>query len=484
MKAAGLLALTVLLVLALGGVARPVRAQSGVGAIVSTPLAAGWNNVAYLGPRTAATSLALSVGPSLRSIWSFDAPTQTWRGFDRRAADLSDLGEIAPGEALWLVMDAPGALNVSRPGPIGVPLLYPGHNNVVYPLGEAPVAAAAALLGGRVSTFWLWDEGGQRWLGADGRSAAASQFATLQPERVYWLRLEPGPPITLTGITVGGHVAPLAAAAPTAAPTPRPCTRFPARQPTIAELRTTFNRAAFNRLATDPSFALHPLETQPDGDGGVVPGSAPATLLKAIAWVESSWRHAGAEVERGQSGWAVLSTSCAVGVMQVLSGMPVREPADARQQVIGSDHVANIAAGTRILAEKWNSAPTYIPVVRSRSPQILEDWYYAVWAYHCFGPRCTEIGLRDNPDDPTLTWPRPAYNSPEQIGSGSRFSRSDYPYQELVYGLIRHPPIVGGAPLWNALPVVLPPKGVVGFPDAKPFDRPAATTDPTRPDDP
>jgi hypothetical protein len=125
-----------------------------------------------------------------------------------------------------------------------------------------------------------------------------------------------------------------------------------------------------------------------------------------------------------------------------------------------------------------------IPVVRPRNPASLEDWYYAVWAYHCYGDRCTELGLHDNPDDPTLPWPRPMYNSPEQLGSRGQYTRSDYPYQELVYGLIQHPPRADGTPIWRALPVTLPPKGSVSHPEPKGFERSGSTLDPTRADDP
>src|SRR5262249_31659625 len=151
---------------------------------------------------------------------------------------------------------------------------------------------------------------------------------------------------------------------------------------------------------------------------------------------------------------------------------------------IGTDFTYNIAAGARILAEKWNLAPDPLPVVRTRTPYILEDWYFAIWAYHCFGEVCDSLNLHNNPDDPVLTWPRPPYNSPEQLGSGGRFSRADYPYQELVYGLVEFPPRADGAPLWPSLPVSLPAPGTVTFPTPRSFDRPGVTLDATRQGDP
>jgi len=262
------------------------------------------------------------------------------------------------------------------------------------------------------------------------------------------------------------------------------CYAFQTRQPELGELRTAFNRAGFGMLVTEPSLALPRLETQLDGNGNTVAAYVPPTLLKAIAWTESSWRHAAYEVQRGASGRTLSSSSCAYGIMQVLTDMQVTGQPTPRQEMIGGDFRSNIAAGARLLVEKWNLAPSPLPVVRARSPVVLEDWYYAVWAYHCYGERCGEVGLHDNPDDPALPWPRPAYNSPEQLSSGGRFSRADYPYQELVYGLIQYPPRADGTPIWQPLPVVLPPPGSVTHPSPHDFDRPRMTLDPTLSGDP
>jgi hypothetical protein len=167
--------------------------------------------------------------------------------------------------------------------------------------------------------------------------------------------------------------------------------------------------------------------------------------------------------------------------MQILSGMQIEGTPTAKQLKIGTDYLANIAAAVQLLAIKWNLAPESIPVVLPRNPRVLEDWYYAVWAYHCYGDVCDGLGIRNNPDDPALKWPRPMYNSPEQLASDGQFSFTDYPYQELVYGVIAYPPKVNGTPLWTALPVALPPRGAVGYPEPRPFLHPGSTLDPTTP---
>jgi hypothetical protein len=262
------------------------------------------------------------------------------------------------------------------------------------------------------------------------------------------------------------------------------CHPFQARQPDLAEVRAAFNKAAFGALVGDPAMALPQLALHTEGPEKAGPGYVPPALLKAIGWTESSWRQAEYEAPRGSRGRALASTSCAFGVMQVLTGMEIKGAPTPLQDRIGSDFAHNIAAGARILAQKWNLAPKELPLVRPRSPSSIEDWYYAVWAYHCFGERCSELGLHDNPDDPTLPWPRPVFNSPDQLASKGAFSRTDYPYQELVYGLIQHPPRAEGAPLWHPLPAKLPPRGAVGFPTPRHLEPFGFTTDPTRPTDP
>ena len=73
----------------------------------------------------------------------------------------------------------------------------------------------------------------------------------------------------------------------------------------------------------------------------------------------------------------------------------------------------------------------------------MEDWYYAVWSYHGFA-------FKNHPLNPDHPLPRPAYRC-----DGTQ-SRSNYPYQELVFGCIANPPVVSGVALWNPLAVTLP----------------------------
>lgn len=469
------IALSAVVIAALVVAVAPARGQP---ATVSVPLVPGWNNVAYLGATAPVARVLAPLGTSYRTVWEFDAQTQSFRAYDPRLPQASDLVQLTFQRGFWIYMLQPGTLTFqAEPAPATF-TLFPGLNNIAYVGQEAPLAEVLAPAAGRVRGVWRWDSALQRWQGAVPGVPQASEFTTMAPSRAYTIQVTPdGGPISLRGPEVARP-----SASPVAAE--RGCYSFQTRQPELAELRTAFNRAGFGQLVMDPTFALPQLETQPDGDGGLVPGYVPPTLLKAIGWAETSWRHAGYEVQRGATGRTITSSSCAFGVMQILTEMQIRNQPTARQTAIGTDYRFNIAAGARVLAEKWNLAPSVTPVVRSRFPQALEDWYYAVWAYHCYGERCGQLGLHDNPDDPALTWPRPIYNSPEQLASGTRFTRADYPYQELVFGLIQHPPRADGQPIWQPLPVRLPAPGAVSYPSPKPIERPGMTLDPTRPDDP
>ena len=209
----------------------------------------------------------------------------------------------------------------------------------------------------------------------------------------------------------------------------------------------TMELAGFDRLFPDVSgFDLPRLETGPRSAGSsqLRDPYIPPTLLKAIAWIESSWAQADYSVPYGAVGPVLVSHACAYGIAQVLSGMQNSTNVPTLDQaMIGGHYAFNIARGARILADKWNAAPTFRPLVGNRDPEIVEDWYYAVWSYHGFA-------FKNHPLNPDHPLPRPAYRC-----DGTQ-SRSNYPYQELVFGCIANPPVVSGVPLWNPLAVTLP----------------------------
>jgi hypothetical protein len=473
-KARRLLA-AVLVVVAVASLHGGARGQQPT--TVRLSLVAGWNNVPYLGQTAPVAQVLSSLGNTYGTVWEFDPVTQAFRGYEPGLPHASDLQHLTTQRAFWVYLRQPATFTYAVTPVSEAIILYQGLNNIAYVGQEAPLAEVFAPVAGRVRGVWRWDPAMQRWEGAIPGAPQASEFSTMTPGRAYSIQIDPGASVVLRGPEILRPI-------PSPSAMPRVCFTFQSRQPDLAELHAAFNRAGHGRLFTDEAFALPRMETQPDGDGNLVPGHVPPTLLKAIAWTESSWRHAAYEVPRGMTGRTLASSSCAFGVMQILTDMDIRGQPTPRQNLIGTDYRYNIATGARILIDKWNAAPSVLPVVKERQPHVLEDWYFAVWAYHCYGERCTQLGLHDNPDDPALSWPRPMFNSPEQLNSRGRFTRADYPYQELVFGVIQHPPLSEGTPVWRPLSVKLPPPGTVSHPMPASFERPGMTLDPTQPEDP
>lgn len=169
--------------------------------------------------------------------------------------------------------------------------------------------------------------------------------------------------------------------------------------------------------------------------------SIPASLLKAVGWVESGWR------QYASSGRPLVSDDFGYGMMQITSGMAGAfgnvdgdlSPAD--QSLIASDYVYNIAYGARILAAKWAATPR----VGAGDPSTIEDWYYALWAYNGWG-------WFNNPNNPRFSRRGTPASNP-----------SNFPYQERVLYLVSHPPKdADGNPLWPPIPVTLPTPQQVG----------------------
>ena len=255
----------------------------------------------------------------------------------------------------------------------------------------------------------------------------------------------------------------MAAFWPSAQPPAQACA-FDPRVPQAYEAdqgRVRYNAAidaaAVNRLLPgDPFFALPPIERGTRAARVDGPPLIPATLLKAIAWVESGMTMASRSVQFDSMGAAQISFDCGHGIMQVTSGMTTPLGADGnaspRQASIATHFAYNIARGAQILAEKWNGAPEQRPIVgtdTNSDPALVENWYYATWAYNGFtGPGAN---ISNHPLDPSFApWPRPAYACDGQQ------ARNRYPYQELVWGCMARPDQRGGQQLWQPLAATLP----------------------------
>lgn len=213
-----------------------------------------------------------------------------------------------------------------------------------------------------------------------------------------------------------------------------------------ADVATAMERAALSQLGA-PYPSLPPLEKGFPTSASVA-SPAPCVLLKAIGYVEGSWRQASGATKEGATGPVKESPSCGYGIMQITSGMRrAGELPEDTQRQIAADYRYNIAWGAKMLADKWNAMDYLNAAVGDRDPAVAEQWYYAVWAYNQFN-------FRNNPNNPDYAWPRPVFDGTQ--------SSLGYPYQELVYGYAAHPPAPGGRPLWEASPLALPRRENIG----------------------
>ena len=214
----------------------------------------------------------------------------------------------------------------------------------------------------------------------------------------------------------------------------------------------------------DPFFGLPRIEVGTRTNRAETPArQVPASLLRAIAWVESGLTMASRSVPFESPGVGLVSFDCGHGIMQVTTGMTVPLGENGRpsptQVSVATHYAHNIARGAAILADKWNRAPQIRPVAgtdTNSNPALIENWYFAVWSYNGFsGPGDKRS---NHPADPAFGgWPRAPYRC-----DGAQ-SRNRYPYQELVWGCLASPPSPSGQALWQPIPATLPNLGQPQF---------------------
>ena len=211
-----------------------------------------------------------------------------------------------------------------------------------------------------------------------------------------------------------------------------------------------------DRFFSQPSIEVGTRQNRTSQDTYV-----PPTLLKSISWLESLTAQGAPALPFGAIGPALVSFDCGYGIAQVTSGMtaPLGEagqPSD-EQALVATHFAFNIGRGSAILIDKWNAAPENRPIAgidTNSDPRIVENWYYAIWGYNGFtGPGANRS---NHPLDPVYgSWPRTPYSCGEP-NDGLGHNRTQYPYQELVYGCMAHPPRVQGQLLWQPIDASLP----------------------------
>ncbi len=228
-----------------------------------------------------------------------------------------------------------------------------------------------------------------------------------------------------------------------------------------ADVRRTAYFAAMDAAAVDaifpgdPTFGLPAIEVGGRANRVAGPKQMPPSLLRSIGWIESNLTMATQSVPFQSTGPALVSFDCGHGIMQITTGMTVplgnNNQPTASQSNIATHYVYNIARGAAMLAEKWNQAPELRPVAgtdTNSSAAIIENWYFAVWAYNGFtGPGAN---ISNHPMDPVFSNPREAWRC-----DGSQ-SRARFPYQEIVWGCLQSPPTTSGQRLWAPVAVTRP----------------------------
>jgi hypothetical protein len=228
------------------------------------------------------------------------------------------------------------------------------------------------------------------------------------------------------------------------------------RQPFPSELVDIFNRAGTNRLGTNGP-TLPQINTGYPQFQAIAP-YVPCILLKTIGAVETAQTSGSAEFDGwkqfnanyGQSGTTVIAADCGYGIMQITSGMAGGAGFDPAR--VASEPAYNVGTAARALIEKWNSVSQ---AIGDNDPYIVEDWYYAVWAYNSFS----------SVNDPNDISRFPAGRTEWKCNRDSSQNAAQWPYQEKVWGCSNNPPeYPAGNPLWAHMPLSLPVRQDVAFP--------------------
>ncbi|WP_127501688.1 NucA/NucB deoxyribonuclease domain-containing protein [Actinoplanes solisilvae] len=149
-------------------------------------------------------------------------------------------------------------------------------------------------------------------------------------------------------------------------------------------------------------------------------------------------------------------SDCGYGLTQVTDGMRLagKEKTDENgnkietslaypiQQAVALDFAANVAAGARILQDKWNQTYNAGLRVHNADPAQLENWFFALWAYNSgLYPNKADgkpwgVGWLNNPINPRYDPQRKPFL--EYTYDDAR-NPQRWPYPEKVLGWAGHP---------------------------------------------
>lgn len=97
----------------------------------------------------------------------------------------------------------------------------------------------------------------------------------------------------------------------------------------------------------------------------------PSVILKSIARVESVYK------QFNPDGSVFTGVSGSIGLMQIYNKYGWFDDEKLKYDI---DY--NIEAGADVLLRKWDLALEKLPQIGNMDPNILENWYFAIWAYN------------------------------------------------------------------------------------------------------
>lgn len=148
---------------------------------------------------------------------------------------------------------------------------------------------------------------------------------------------------------------------------------------------------------------------------------------------------------------------CGYGITQLTDGMRLagkEKPGETalpyqQQRAVALDFAANVAAGVRILQDKWNQVSRAGLKINNGDPAKLENWFYAIWAYNSgfYADKKDGspwgLGWLNNPVNPRY----PANRKPFlEFGYDDARHPQHWPYPEKVLGWAGHPVEILDAP--------------------------------------
>jgi hypothetical protein len=195
----------------------------------------------------------------------------------------------------------------------------------------------------------------------------------------------------------------------------------------LSQLSTSDLQAAFQAVSRG---------TLPAGYPSISRGQhVPASILEAVSWTESKWRQFVAPNR------PLVSYDGGYGIMQITTGMQSGGLPAPIRSAIENNALYNLGFGAQQLASKRLATPK----IGNNDATVLEHWYYALWAYNGWG-------WRNNPLNPIFTRTGTPVSNP-----------SGFPYQEVIYYWLAHPPTAAnGSPLWTPVVLRLPDPKTVG----------------------